>query len=970
MPHGRAGPRVLLLLLALAAALAVLLSGRTCFPQQTAHLGPSRDNVRPSSAGPAFAPIGDKIAHAPERRPITKRSSQPLVAGPPTPTSTSMPALPRASPVLPRRSFAAGAAALPPDVQTAIPVENVLPGPRGSSNTEVALLEVQLGRLTRRVMKTYGSGDQLLLPLAAWLELAEVSHDVAGRRITGRLQPAHTTFVIDGALGTAQLGRRRLPLADGDLRVVDGEVYASLRLLSELFGVTGGIDREGAALLFYNPEDLPVARRLRREAARSIQAGGDGQIAADRIYRGPEVTRPGLVLSYDVRGSSLPSSPTSYTLAAGTGAAGGSAVLRADGSSTTSPRFEGGWARVWPGQRWLTQLRLGDGVMSGPRPENSRGFSISNAPIARTLLVEDLPFTGALPPDWSVEAYRAGHLVAFDSVDASGRYALTLPIQYGENPVDFVAYGPFGEVRTFNRTFRALPTMVPAGAWEYGVSAGACRTTRCDATANVDLRHGLSRRWTIRAGLDQVWGGGRGASSYAYSSVVGAPSNALGVEMEGVAHRLYRTSLRLEPSTRVRLTGDYVSYAHSDSASPLLQLGPREQWSLYGRLMPGRRTGAVVLEAQATRTLTSSGMRTEARTGAALQLRSTVLRPYLRSERTPSATGPLRRSYAGMQATVLPQRSLGPLLSGFWLQGQVEAEGARSVTTAAAVVARNLGQGFRIEAGTRWDRTLPGPIFMLSLVSQLDLVRSTSMVTMDPGIAKRRFDQSVGGSVVWGRLGSTPIFSSEPSLDRGGVGGRVFVDLNADGHWQPGEPAAPGTRLLVANRWVTADANGRYQLWGVSPWEELLVSVDTASLASPWWIPTHAAEGVTPAPNLIRNVDVPLIIGGVIEGRVLLDAPSSPPITRPISILLVELGSGTRTVVESFSDGSFYRMGLSPGSYAATAEDGSGGPLGLRADTVRFELRPSILATDAGPSIADLELFLRPLDSENSTPHR
>jgi hypothetical protein len=39
--------------------------------------------------------------------------------------------------------------------------------------------------------------------------------------------------------------------------------------------------------------------------------------------------------------------------------------------------------------------------------------------------------------------------------------------------------------------------------------------------------------------------------------------------------------------------------------------------------------------------------------------------------------------------------------------------------------------------------------------------------------------------------------------------------------------------------------------------------------------------------------------------------------TRPLPILLVELGSGDRTVIESFGDGSFYRMGLPPGSYEA-----------------------------------------------------
>jgi hypothetical protein len=857
---------------------------------------------------------------------------------------------------------------LPSGVETAIPEEApaspeeaLATSPGLRAGAEPALLEIQLGRIARRVLKTYWNGGEVMIPLAAWLDFAEVSHAVAGARVTGRLQPSRVTFVVDAESRAARVGERQLVVAEGDLATIGGEVYASLRLLTDLLGVSAGVDRESAAVFFQNPETLPIARRMEREAARGIQVGGGGQVAADQIHRGAQGSRPGLVAAYEVRTSTLSEAPTSYDVGVASGLAGGSAVLRTQGSTGASPRIDAGWSRAWPSGRWLTRLQLGDGLMSGPRPETSRGFSIGNGPISRAILVEDLPFAGELPPDWSIEAYRAGHLVGFDSVDASGRYTLTLPVQYGENPVDFVAYGPFGEVRSFNRTFRALPSMVPAGVWEYGLSAGACRTTRCDAAANLDLRHGLSRRWTVRAGLDQIWGGASTALSHPYAGVVGTPTNALGVELEGVANLLYRAGLRLEPSTRLRLTADYVSYADS-SGSPFLPPGTREQWSLYGRLLPGRRNGAVVLEAQGTRTLTTTGTRDQARAGAALQLPNMVVRPYVRGERSSSVSGPVARGFLGMDATVLPPRSLGPVLGGFWLQGHAEAQAGHSLSSAAVLVARNLGRGFRLEAGTRWERALSGPIYTLSLVSQLDVVRSASLVTAPTGAdaGEARLDQSVSGSVVWSQGGGAPLFSSEPSLDRGGVGGRVFLDLNGDGRWQLDEPAAPGTRLLVGNRWVTAGADGRYNIWNVPPWEELLISVDTTSLASPWWTPGYAAMSVMPTPNLVRSVDVPLVIGGIVEGSLLVEGNASRSITRPLPIQLVELGSGTQTVIESFSDGSFYRMGLPPGRYEARVDEMILRSLGLTGEPIRFELKPGRSASDPGPTLSGLRLVLRP----------
>ena len=157
---------------------------------------------------------------------------------------------------------------------------------------------------------------------------------------------------------------------------------------------------------------------------------------------------------------------------------------------------------------------------------------------------------------WQVEAYRGGRLIAFDSADALGRYSIDAPIAYGENPVEFVAYGPFGEVRRFSRTHRVDGTRIPARQLEYGVSVGACRTDRCDATANADLRYGLSTRWTARAGVDQFWRGDSLPSLFhPYAGIAGMLGNSVGVEAEVV--RLDRriahyARLDLEPAARQR----------------------------------------------------------------------------------------------------------------------------------------------------------------------------------------------------------------------------------------------------------------------------------------------------------------------------------------------------------------------------------------------------------------------------------
>ena len=230
MPSTRAGLRLLSLLI-LAGLLAAALLSQSCeTPSSVVPLAQSRPSVgHPMSAGPSpnvdrgSSPFPRGQRGATASRP--SRKSVPNAQVPGSPVASVR----RNAEVLPAESIRT-AAALPPEVQTAIPTD-AGPAP-ATSEGGAALLEVQLGRLARRVLKAYAVDDQVLLPLAAWLQLAEIQHAVEGLRVTGRLQPDRTPFVVDADSGLARIGTRRLSVDSTDLRSIRGEVYGSLRLLS------------------------------------------------------------------------------------------------------------------------------------------------------------------------------------------------------------------------------------------------------------------------------------------------------------------------------------------------------------------------------------------------------------------------------------------------------------------------------------------------------------------------------------------------------------------------------------------------------------------------------------------------------------------------------------------------------------------------------------------------------------------
>src|SRR5258705_5292690 len=375
---------------------------------------------------------------------------------------------------------------------------------------EPVIVELRIGRIARSTLQGFRVRTEVLLPLSQFMQLVEIRHRLTPEgRLEATMDPGNRRIIIDARRDTMQFGDRRVRLEPEFRRFADGELYVGAERLGDLLGLRFGVDWAELTVTAIDPADLPIARRLRREAAREADLRQVVGPKADVTFGRERPRWDGVVVDYSLFSPSVdPLGGAAYTLGLGADVAGGSLELLGQNVGPASDgqvHVDASWTGVWRDQRWLKQLRLGDVGSTSPRGRSIRGIMLTNAPYVRPSLVGALRYAGQLEPGWSVEAYRGGDLVAFDSADAAGGFAVDLPVRYGENPVDFVAYGPFGEIREFNRTYRVLGELLPAGTFEYGVSGGQCRAVACASTANVDLRYGATRRWTVQGGLDQFW---------------------------------------------------------------------------------------------------------------------------------------------------------------------------------------------------------------------------------------------------------------------------------------------------------------------------------------------------------------------------------------------------------------------------------------------------------------------------------
>ncbi|HET8712264.1 MAG TPA: carboxypeptidase-like regulatory domain-containing protein [Gemmatimonadales bacterium] len=820
---------------------------------------------------------------------------------------------------------------------------------------EPVVIELRIARITGATVQGYRVRSEVLLPLSQFFQLAEIRHRLTPEgRLEAAVDPGNRRIIIDPRSDSMYYGDHRVRIEREFIRFDASELYVGSERLGDLLGVMFAVDWSDLTATVIDATSLPIARRLRREAAREAYLRHPNGIRPDLTIGLQRPAWDGVVLDYSLFSpSDDPVGGTTYGFGLGADVAGGSLEMLGQSvgeAERGQVRVDASWTGVWRENRWVKQLRVGNVPSSGPRSRALEGVMVTNAPYVRPSLLGSLRYAGRLEPGWSVEAYRGGDLVAFDSADAAGGFAIDLPVRYGENPVDFVAYGPFGEVREFNRTYRVLNELLPARRFEYGLGGGRCPATTflCDATANLDLRYGVTRRWTVQGGLDQYWRDSLTDRTHPYASIVGNPTNSWSVQSDLVLSGLARGAVRYEPSVDLRLEGEYVHFTN-DSTSVLVVPGRRSQWALSGFFRPKTSTGFFFFDGRLERVETDAGPLTRARVGASLQTNELRLLPYVRTEHGEATAGD--REIAGLSTFLMPRPRWGALLSQVLFRANAEVERESGLLAWSAFASRPIAKGVRVEIGSSWLRGDAGLTYTVTITSYFQAMRLVTSVLAPPGqpVSGTQFLQ---GSVLWDSRTSHLAVAPGPALERSGLSGQVFIDDNANGMRDSGERGVRNARVLIGSLSARSDSTGAYQVWDLVPFEPVVVTIDSLSLESPLFVPLYARTSIVPGPNRYRTLDIPVVEAGILEGRVLRHDAGIGGVT----LILTDRRSGSRRTLITFNDGAFYLMGVTPGDYELAVEPQVLEALAVDAQPLRFTLAP----TPAGIGRSDLEIRLTP----------
>src|SRR6266702_1405546 len=157
---------------------------------------------------------------------------------------------------------------------------------------EPVVIDLRIGRITGTTVQAYRVRSEVLLPLSQFFQLVEIRH-----RLTpdGRLEAT-----VDPRSDSMQYGDRRVRIEREFIRFESAELYVGSERLGDLLGVMFVVDWSDLTATVVDPSGLPIARRLRREAARDAYLRRPEGMRADVTLGLQRPSWDGVVVDYSL----------------------------------------------------------------------------------------------------------------------------------------------------------------------------------------------------------------------------------------------------------------------------------------------------------------------------------------------------------------------------------------------------------------------------------------------------------------------------------------------------------------------------------------------------------------------------------------------------------------------------------------------------------------------------------------------
>ncbi|MDZ7633093.1 MAG: SPOR domain-containing protein [Bacteroidales bacterium] len=220
------------------------------------------------------------------------------------------------------------------------------------------------------------------------------------------------------------------------------------------------------------------------------------------------------------------------------------------------------------------------------------------------------------------------------------------------------------------------------------------------------------------------------------------------------------------------------------------------------------------------------------------------------------------------------------------------------------------------------------------------------------------FVQYARGSLINDKATSWIKADNRTNVGRGGISIVAFMDLNANGRRDEGEPKAPGLNVRSnSGRLERTEKDTTIHITGLEPYVKYYIEIDENSFENISWRIDKKSYAVVADPNMMKLIEIPVFIRGEATGTVMFGENG---VSRGLGRIIVNFRNSDGTIegrALTEEDGYFSYFGLAPGRYQVRVDTAQLRRLNMISDP--DSLTFSIMTNTEGDYIDGLDFTLR-----------
>jgi hypothetical protein len=778
--------------------------------------------------------------------------------------------------------------------------------------------------------------EELYIPVKDLFDLLKIRNILSpeGEKISGFFLDPSNEYTISRPDNLITFMGREHRLEEGNLVRTDYGLYLHSPEMGRIFGLECLFNFRSLSVTLKSKADLPVIRELKQEEMRKNLTRLKGGMIADTVIdRTYPLFKFGMadwsaIATQEINGRN----DARLNLSLGAMIAGGEAT--ASLNYNTYDKFSEKqqyylWRYADNNMALFKQAMIGKiGTQATSTIYNPVvGVQVTNTPTTYRRSFGTYTLSDRTEPGWVVELYVNNVLVDYVKSDASGFFQFQIPLVYGNSVIQLKFFGPWGEERIREQNINIPFNFIPEKTFEYRVSAGFVQDSVLSRFSRVSMNYGVGRTLTIGAGMEYLSSVTSGqfmpylnASWSLFNNLLLSGEYTHGVRSKGTLSYRLPSNVQFDLNytwydrDQKAILYNYLEERRAIVALPLKigKFSTYNRISVYQILFPSFRFSNSELMPSVSKYTTGEWMLSGSLAGVNMNL--TTYSIFI------GDTDPHLYSNLSL-AFRLPANFV------FMPQAQYAYTGNRFLSARLSVEKRIKENAF---LNLSYDQNFTNDLKMAELGFRYNFGFAQTGLSVRQSNKRTSFIEYTRGSLIYD--GKTKYLGADNQFNvgRGCISVIAFLDLNANGIRDHGEPKAPGLNVRVnGGRIEKSERDTTIRIFGLEPYTSCFLDIDPNSFENiSWRVPVKIFD-VRVDPEIMKHIEIPVTVVGEGSGYVTNDKGGG---TGRIIVRFTD--SSGRHVASTLteSDGYFSWFGFIPGEYSVGIDTLQLKKLGLTSD--------------------------------------